>query len=108
MDKMGITPQDLDDMDDQLAEMDGMLNPEARIPFRLLCKNWFDNSNLPSEAANPEPGREGFPPPRGKREEKKDRRQQRKYLDNFCQNLNRRAQANQLDRIVGRESEIIG
>ncbi len=106
MDKMGITPQDLDDMDDQLAEMDGMFEPGGADTLPPFMQKLFDNSNLPSEAANPEPGREGFPPPRGKREEKKDRRQQRKYLDNFCQNLNRRAQANQLDRIVGRESEI--
>ena len=107
MDKMGITPQDLEDMDDQLSEVDGLFELGGADTLPPYMQKLFNNSNqnLPMESPGPGPGKEGFPPPR-KRDEKKDRRQQRKYLDNFCQNLNRRAQSNQLDRIVGRESEI--
>ena len=97
MDEMGITKDDLDTLDEQMEEFDDMFEPggaETMLPF---MQKMF--GNLPEESKEPVLDK-------GNKKESKKDRQKKKYLDGFCTNLNEKAKNNQLDRIVGRESEI--
>lgn len=117
MDSMGITPEDLENFDEQLDGLDnGMFElggAETMPPFIQKMfgniaprdeegEDSFDDSSLPAEIPDEEPRTSRT---QNKKESRKDR-QKRKYLDNFCTNLNEKAREHKMDRIVGRDAEI--
>ena len=117
MDSMGITPEDLENFDEQLDGLDnGMFElggAETMPPFIQKMfgniaprdeegEDGFDDSSLPAEIPDEEPRTSRT---QNKKESRKDR-QKRKYLDNFCTNLNEKAREHKMDRIVGRDAEI--
>ncbi|MEG2001179.1 MAG: ATP-dependent Clp protease ATP-binding subunit, partial [Evtepia sp.] len=60
------------------------------------------NSNLPAERATPE-----TPPPASEEKKKTDTHApKRKFLENYCISLTRRAADGKLDRMIGRETEL--
>ena len=119
MDSMGITQEDLDNFDEQLDNLDNDMfelgGAETMPPFiqkmfgNITPKDGageeeenFDDSALPVEIPDEEPRTSRT---QNKKESRKDR-QKRKYLDNFCTNLNEKAKEHKMDRIVGRDAEI--
>ncbi len=103
MDSMGVTKEDMETFEDQLDAYyeNDMFEPGGAETMPPFMQKMFglngENATPPIEAPK-EKSDKNTPP---KRDNKK-----RKYLDGFCTNLNEKAKNNQLDRIVGRESEI--
>ncbi|MBQ7384066.1 MAG: ATP-dependent Clp protease ATP-binding subunit, partial [Clostridia bacterium] len=113
MDKMGLPPEMLENMQDMEGELNdyleesGLIQPESdenkeeggapAIPLPKLFENG-EEGVVPAEER----------PQRGKAFEKKGRPAPKKYkyLDVYCRNLTRRAADGKLDRIVGREREL--
>jgi len=129
MDKMGITDDDVESMNDEMSAL--MENAENFDPSML--SGLFGAGGAPEGPDGPdEPGTtatmpfqnrlfggaqppvpsDGTPAPgghpaneaRGERREKS--RDKRKYLPAYCMSLTEKAKSGKLDRIVGRESEI--
>ncbi|WP_071428206.1 ATP-dependent Clp protease ATP-binding subunit [Merdimmobilis hominis] len=114
IDKMGITDDDIESMNDQMLEMMqngdfGGMNPEGgeeedgfemggAQPFPFM-QGFFGGSDLPEKVPQKEKSAKE-PTGRPKKEKKY------KYLDNYCENLTRRAREGGIDNIVGREQEI--
>ncbi len=106
MESMGLTKDDLENYEDQLEEFYGSeFEPGgadvALPPFMQKMfgfEKFGDDSPVPSQSGPEEPKS-------AKRVPKQDNKK-RKFLDSFCTNLNAKAKNNQLDRIIGRESEI--
>ncbi len=118
MKRMGITPEDLDNISNEMMQAfggaeelpetgdDGDEDDEesgktATFPFlnRLFGNN---GSNPPAQPQQPS-GEGGAAPNNGggRKTEKK-----RKFLDNYCINLSQRARQGKLDAVIGREQEI--
>ncbi|MGN1481704.1 AAA family ATPase [Porcipelethomonas sp.] len=119
MEQMGITDEDLEQMSDQMMDiLDGegfeMGGADTLPPY---IQNMMNNglnafkasqneaqenkSNLPAEK---KPGSSGFR--NEKNAEKKKKKKELKFLDNYCTNLNQRAEEGKLDNIIGRDKEI--
>lgn len=113
MDSLGITQADLDNLDEQLEngmfEMGGAdtMPPFLQKMLGMDGNNGGDNAITPAQNEE-EPTADGLPRERVIRSKPKDRadRKRRKYLDNFCTNLNEKARNGQMDRIIGRDKEI--
>ena len=101
MNKMGITPDQLTEMEDGIAEMmaGGEVDPEGGAPAIDFHK-LFGEAAPQGEASENEAPKEKETS-KGKKENKK-----RKFLDTYCTNLTRRAANGELDTIVGREREL--
>ena len=114
MKRMGITPEDLDSISNEMMQAfggaeelpegpeDGEEDDEesgktATFPF---LNRLFGSGGTP---AQPQQGAEngGAPHNGGRKSEKK-----RKFLDNYCINLSQRARQGKLDAVIGREQEI--
>jgi ATP-dependent Clp protease ATP-binding subunit ClpA len=111
MDNMGISDEELDGISNEMmaafggaesiSEVDNSEDDEsgktATFPF---INKLFGNQPNPGDPQRP--GRDG-----GKEREQAGagRSQKRKFLENYCISLTRRAQEGKLDRIVGREEE---
>lgn len=106
MDSLGISQSDLESLDEQLENgMFEMGGADTMPPFLQKMfggEGGEESSIVPQE--DDEPTSDGLPRerPRGK----KNRDKKRKYLDNFCTNLNQKAIDGKMDRIIGREQEI--
>ena len=116
MKRMGITPEDLDNISNEMMQAfggaeelpeteDGDEDDEesgktATFPFlnRLFGSN---GSNPPAQPQQPSGEGNAVPNNGGRRTEKK-----RKFLDNYCINLSQRARQGKLDAVIGREQEI--
>ncbi len=104
MDSMGISKEDLENFDEQLENFDyDMFEPggaETMPPFmqKIFGSMTGENSDLPAEIKETQSESDKKAPPKNQKK--------RKFLDGFCTNLNEKAKNNQLDRIVGRDSEI--
>jgi len=107
MDKFGITPEQLENMENEVNEMleDGNLpsmNEEGEdggapaIDFPKL----FGEAGLPAEGGAPEGGAKHH------KGERHDKEKKNKYLDTYCRNLTKRASDGQLDKIIGRDREL--
>ncbi len=117
LDKMGITDDQVENMEAELSDLMGQ-NPEenemddnnqngnglngftpggaATVPF---LQNIFPGSvNLPEQIQNGEAAK--------KTQTREKHRTKRKHLDAYCTNLTAKAKAHEIDRIVGREKEI--
>ena len=112
MKRMGITPEDLDNISNEMMqafggaeELAAMAEDEdadeeegktATFPFL----NRLFGNGAPA-AAEGEGASAKQSAPGGQKQEKK-----RKFLDNYCINLSRRAREHKLDAVIGRQQEI--
>ena len=117
MKRMGITPEDLDNISNEMMQAFGGAEelPEAEdgdeddeesgktATFPFLNRLFGNNGSNPP-AQPQQPSGEGSAAPNnggGRKTEKK-----RKFLDNYCINLSQRARQGKLDAVIGREQEI--
>ena len=116
MKRMGITPEDLDNISNEMMQAfggaeelpeteDGDEDDEesgktATFPFlnRLFGSS---GSNPPAQPQQTSGEGNAAPNNGGRKTEKK-----RKFLDNYCINLSQRARQGKLDAVIGREQEI--
>ena len=114
MKRMGITPEDLENINNEMMQAFGGAEeledlPEeeggdedesgktATFPF---LNRLFGGSQTPAEKQPGDQSAQGRETKGGKTEKK------RKFLDNYCINLSRRAREGRLDAVIGREEEI--
>ena len=112
MKRMGITPEDLDNISTEMMQAFGGAEEAGDLPeddseeeegktatFPFLNRLFGGGSAAPSEggAAGGQPGSD----PGSHKQEKK-----RKFLDNYCINLSQRARQGKLDAVIGRDEEI--
>ena len=119
MNKMGVTEEDIDAINDQFGDMfpnmadgDAFENGGAStLPF---LQNIFgeagmaakdDEVDLPAELVEEGDKKRSRPnpPPRDRGKKKDDKR---RFLNQYCTDLTRRAREGKLDKIVGRDNEI--
>ena len=112
MKRMGITPEDLDNISNEMMQAFGGAEelPEAEdgdeddeesgktATFPFLNRLFGGNNNPPAE--------KGETPQRETGKESRKGEKKHKYLDNYCINLSRRAREGKLDAVIGREEEI--
>lgn len=110
MQQMGITDEDLEQMSDQMMElMDGdgfEMGGAGTLPPYI--QNLL-NSHLGGElkkSDNSDNERSGAKKAGSKAEEKRKKKKELKFLDNYCTNLSKKAEDGELDNIVGRDREI--
>ena len=116
MKRMGITPEDLDNISNEMMQAFGGAEelPEAEdgdeddeesgktATFPFLNRLFGNNgSNPPAQPQQPSGEGSAAPNNGGRKTEKK-----RKFLDNYCINLSQRARQGKLDAVIGREQEI--
>ncbi|MDD4509571.1 MAG: ATP-dependent Clp protease ATP-binding subunit [Oscillospiraceae bacterium] len=116
MQKMGISEDDLDSINSEMIGafggeegLESLMEMEedeeedagktATFPFLNKLFGGMQGEGQ-SEPTSPRP------PAREKETEKKEKTQKRKYLDNYCISLTRKAQEGKLDTVVGRNEEI--
>ena len=115
MKRMGITPEDLENINSEMMQAFGGAEELNDLPdggaedddeesgktatFPFLNRLFNNGSNPPAE--QPREGGNAGAQPTGR---KKD--QKRKFLDNYCINLSQRARDGKLDAVIGREQEI--
>ena len=115
MKRMGITPEDLENINSEMMQAFGGAEEMSDLPedggeddeesgktatFPFLNRLFSNSSNPPAEQPRDNAGA-GQQQPAGR---KKD--QKRKFLDNNCINLSQRARDGKLDAVIGREQEI--
>ena len=101
MNKMGVSPEQLVEMEDGIAEMmeNSENDPEGGAPAIDFQKLFGGEPAAPETPAEEEKQE----PPKNKKDGKSKKR---KFLDTYCTNLTRRAANGELDTIVGREREL--
>ena len=107
MNKMGLSEEDLDKMSDQMMEVMGDMEDGedgfekgGAMPFPFMQNLFGGLMNREKENAEGE----GNPPPQKEKPEKGAPKY--KYLENYCENLTRKAREGKMDAIIGREKEI--
>ena len=116
MKRMGITPEDLENINSEMMQAFGGAEEMSDLPeggeedddeesgktatFPFLNR-LFGNSNQPAPQPQPQQPADNGQQPAGRKTEKK-----RKFLDNYCINLSQRAREGKLDAVIGREQEI--
>ena len=115
MKRMGITPEDLENINSEMMQAFGGAEEMSDLPedsgeddeesgktatFPFLNRLFSNSSNPPAEQPRDNAGA-GQQQPVGR---KKD--QKRKFMDNYCINLSQRARDGKLDAVIGREQEI--
>ena len=114
MKRMGITPEDLENINSEMMQAFGGAEEMSDLPeggeedddeesgktatFPFLNR-LFGNGNPPAQ--QPQQPADNGQQPTGRKTEKK-----RKFLDNYCINLSQRAREGKLDAVIGREQEI--
>ena len=129
MKQFGISDQDLEAMEERFADMmeNGDMDPAAMMQQlgMMAPQDDADGDEAPDDDTD-EGGDGDFTPggnatfpfgifggrrkaeeaPEKEAKSKNDRGKKRKFLDNYCENLTRKARDGKLDRIVGRDREI--
>ena len=108
MNKMGLSEEDLDKMSDQMMEVMGDMEEDGEdgfekggaMPFPFMQNLFGGLMNREKESAEGE----GNPPPKKEKPEKGAPKY--KYLENYCENLTRKAREGKMDAIIGRDKEI--
>ena len=115
MKRMGITPEDLENINNEMMQAFGGAEEMNDLPdgededdeesgktatFPFLNRLFNNGSNPPAEQPRENGGNAGAQPAGRKKEQK------RKFLDNYCINLSQRARDGKLDAVIGREQEI--
>ncbi len=121
MKKMGISEEDLDSISNEmLSAFGGAEDAEGLTPveeqseddegrtatFPFLNKLLGGQGQHPNSQNNEQPHRGGNTPKESKDASKGERGPKRKFLENYCISLTRKAGEGKLDSIVGRDSEI--
>lgn len=128
MEKMGISEEDFEAMQDQMDELMS-LNPEneenldadvdvdedddavsgSAPTFPPFFKNLFSISEPADDLntnKNDESGSKDKKKDKEKEKEEKEKRKKRKNIDAYCEDLTQKARDGKLDRIIGRDKEI--
>ena len=111
MDKFGITPEQLENMENEVNDMieggqlpsfdDGEMSEDGGAPAIDFPKLFGEgNSPVPADRDAHSGGAD-----KGKKKES-DKAKKNKYLDTYCRNLTKRAADGQLDKIIGRDREL--
>ena len=115
MKRMGITPEDLENINNEMMQAFGGAEEMNDLPdgededdeesgktatFPFLNRLFNNGGNPPAEQPRENGGNAGAQPAGRKKEQK------RKFLDNYCINLSQRARDGKLDAVIGREQEI--
>ena len=117
MKRMGITPEDLENINSEMMQAFGGAEEMNDLPdggededdeesgktatFPFLNRLFGNNGNPPAQPQQPSGEGNAAPNNSGRKTEKK-----RKFLDNYCINLSQRARQGKLDAVIGREQEI--
>ena len=116
MKRMGITPEDLENINSEMMQAFGGAEEMSDLPedsgeddeesgktatFPFLNRLFNNNANPPAEQQPTQSGGAAGQQSAGRKTEKK-----RKFLDNYCINLSQRAREGKLDAVIGREQEI--
>ena len=98
MSKLGVTPEMLEDMEDQLEDMieNGDLNEED-----------FENMNPFSMFPFPQHEEEATSDNASKKSKNTNKKQKKSNLDAYGTNLNNKAKDGKIDRIIGRDKELL-
>ncbi len=109
MNKMGLTEEDLDTVSNQMMEAfnelsdvddgGGLFEKGGAMPFPFM-------QNIMGGLQNPAENHDGDAETPPKKKEKEPAAGKYKFLDNFCENLTRKARDGVMDNIIGREKEI--
>ena len=109
MEQMGISEEDLDQMSEQMMElMDGegfeMGGAGTLPPYiqNILNNQLGDVKNSESSDSKPSGERRAA----SKSGEKRKKKKELKFLDNYCTNLSKKAENGELDNVIGRDKEI--
>ena len=116
MKRMGITPEDLENINNEMMQAFGGAEEMNDLPeggededdeesgktatFPFLNRLYNNGGNPPAEQPREGGGSAGQQPTGRKKDQK------RKFLDNYCINLSQRARDGKLDAVIGREQEI--
>ena len=113
MESMGITEEDLDAVSDQFSDlmdnMDGFqLGGAGTMPFLQNLGNAGSMGNQEDAEADFDDAddEEEVSDSQGKPKKKKKRKSKRKFLSSYCTDLTAKAREGQIDRIIGRDTEI--
>jgi ATP-dependent Clp protease ATP-binding subunit ClpC len=121
--KMGLSDEDIENLSgdmmnalsglDNLQDIDPDDDPDADNPddegktatFPYLNR-LFGTQNDQSGDADRQQGQQQTPPPSSAPQQPNGRPAKKKFLDNYCINLNQRAREGKLDAMIGREEEL--
>lgn len=110
MQNMGITEDDIDAVSEQFGDMmenmdDFQLGGAGTMPF---MQNFFNgNSSQENQTlSEDEVDTESVDDDGKKNKKKKKHKTKRKFLNSYCTDLTAKARAGEIDRIIGRETEI--
>ena len=108
MKKMGLSEEDLDKVSDQMMEVMGEMAEDGEDGFEKGGAMPFPfMQNLFGGLMNREQEEGTEAPPKNSRSEKPEKGAPKyKYLENYCENLTRKARDGRMDAIIGREKEI--
>ena len=108
MKKMGLSEEDLDKVSDQMMEVMGEMAEDGEDGFEKGGAMPFPfMQNLFGGLMNREQEEGTEAPPKNPRSEKPEKGAPKyKYLENYCENLTRKAREGRMDAIIGREKEI--
>ena len=106
MNKMGVSPEQLVEMEDGIADMleNGEADPEGGAPaidFQKLFGGMPSSEEQTGETPDAE-GKDSAADHSAKKDRKDKKDKKKKFLDTYCTNLTRRAADGELDTIVGR------
>lgn len=104
MQQMGLTESDIEQMSDQMMELldgDGFeMGGAGTLPTYI--QNLFGGGTDKNEPEERDKAKKYT----AKHEEKRKKKKELKFLDNYCTNLSKKADEGKLDNIVGRDKEI--
>lgn len=104
MDSMGITDDDIEEMSNQLMELGGddfeMGGADTMPPFLQNIFGGMGDLSKKSESPDKDSNT------KDKKREKSKEQKKNKFLDSYCINLTEKARSGNLDRIIGRDTEI--
>jgi len=105
MQKMGISPEDIDNISNEIDDMMGDENFSEGGAASLggMLGNIFANAQNPDEDTETAEDTADETDEKG---DKKKKPKKRKFLDNYCINLTQKAKDGKIDNIVGRTEEI--
>jgi len=102
MEKMGISDEEAESMSDMMMIPEGDEDFEAggAQTFPFLNQLFGKNNASDDDQQKSAPRKDKKSSEKGKGDQK------RKFLDNYCENLSKKAREGKLDRIIGRDEEI--
>ena len=121
--KMGLSDEDIENLSgdmmnalsglDNLQDIDPDDDPDADNPddegktatFPYLNRLFGTQNDQPGDADRQQ-GQQQTPPPASAPQQPNGRPAKKKFLDNYCINLNQRAREGKLDAMIGREEEL--